>query len=61
MYVPIHFLLSSEVRVGFWEESGGDVGGYDDVDEFIDAECGQDFVGVEGEGAEGEKGAEGAG
>lgn len=61
MNVPIDFLFPGELRVGVREQARGDIGRDNDIDKFVEAESGEDFVGVEGEGAESEGGGEGLG
>ena len=59
MHIPIDFGFPRERRICPGEKARGDQGGEDDVCEFVEAEGGEDFVDVEGEGAEGEEGGEG--
>ena len=61
MHVPIDLLLPRQLRVGTGEQARRDIGREDGVDEFVEAEGGEDFVRVQGEGAESEGGGEGLG
>ena len=55
MDVPIIFCSGREGGVGAGEEAGGDFWCDVDVEDVVEGEGGEDFVGVEGEGA-GERG-----
>lgn len=61
MHVPVCLCARVERGVVCREELGGDVGREVRVDEVVEEECEEDFVDVEGEGREGEVGADGAG
>ena len=54
MGVPVRLGPRRELGVDFWEQAHREARGDDGVDEVVDAKCGQDFVDVEREGAEGE-------
>ena len=61
MDVPIDFRLWGEGGIGAGEEVRGEARGDDVVDEVVEGERDDDFVSVQGEGAEGEGGGEGLG
>ena len=48
MDVPIDFRLPRELGIYPREEARGDVGGNDDIYKLVEAESGEDLVGVEG-------------
>lgn len=56
MRIPIDLGTLGQVTVGAREEPGRDAGREENVEEVVEAECRDDFMGVEREGAEGEEG-----
>lgn len=52
--VPVDLLLPRKLRVGFRSNAGGDIGRDDAIDEFVEAEGGEDLVGMVREGLESE-------
>ena len=61
MDVPIIFCFGREGGVGAGEEAGGDCWCDVDVEDVVEGEGGEDFVGVQWEGAEREGVGEGEG
>lgn len=54
MNIPINLCFPRKVRISLRCETGGNIRRDDAINEFIDAEGGKDFVGVEREGSESE-------
>ena len=54
MDVPTDLCSPGEMRIGFGGEAGRDIGRDDAIDEFIDAEGGEDLMSVEGKSLQGE-------
>lgn len=59
MRIPIDLGALRQAWIGVREEPGGDPGREEGIEKVVEAECGDDFMDVEGEGAEGEEGGDG--